>query len=138
MAEMAGKPVVLHIVRAFVEAKRILEVWRVPPKGGFVHSFNGTAKEATAYLELGLMISVGGPLARQENQRLRQAVKEIPLSKLLLETDSPDQPGDDLKGQLNRPSSLFDVAAVVAEIHQLSIAEVLDSTSQNCRKLLSL
>lgn len=142
MAKMAGKPIVLHIVRAFAEAKRILEIWGVPEAGGLVHSFNGPWREAKDYLDLGLYISVGGPLARKDNQRLRQTVKDIPMDALLLETDSPDQPGDAIRdkgeNQLNRPASLWAVAEVVAELKNISAIEVLDITSQNCRKLLSL
>lgn len=146
LAEFANLPVVLHLVRAFEEAQRVFEMWGVPPRGGMVHSFNGTAKEAEAYLKFGFFISVGGPAARASNHRLHQALKEIPLDRLLLETDSPDQPPDrtgeevslGFNDELNRPASLFKVAEAVAKIHRLSPSEVLDIASQNCRKLLSL
>lgn len=138
LAKLAGKPVVLHLVRATAEAVRILEIWGLPERGGFVHSFNGNTQEAKGYLDLGLHISVGGPLARANNRRLHQAVKDIPLQKLLLETDSPDQPGDLRKGELNRPVGIFEVADWVARVKGLNATEVLDITSQNCRKLLSL
>lgn len=146
LAEFAHLPVVLHLVRAFDEALRVFDLWGVPPRGGMVHSFNATVKEAEAYLKLGFYISVGGPAARASNHRLHQALKEIPLERLLLETDSPDQPPDPsvngaslgFNDELNRPATIFQVAEAVAKIHRLSPSEVLDIASQNCRKLLSL
>jgi len=134
----ANKPAVLHIVRAFEEAEKILQIWGVPPRGGFVHSFNGSAKEAEAYLALGLMISVGGPIARAKNERLRQAVRVTPMECLLLETDAPDQPGDQFHGGLNPSESLWGVAQAVATIKGLEAEEILDISSQNLRKLLQL
>jgi TatD DNase family protein len=138
LANAIGKPIVLHVVRAFDEVLRIFDMWGVPGRGGFVHSFNGSIKEANEYLRLGLLLSVGGPVARNDNQRLHQAVKEIPLEQLLLETDSPDQPGDQYQNQLNPPESLFLVAKAVASIKGLPPEEILDITSRNLRKLLQL
>jgi TatD DNase family protein len=138
LAEAAGKPVVLHVVRAFEEVLRVFQMWGVPRRGGFVHSFNGSAKEAMEYLNLGLLLSVGGPAARKHNQRLQQAVKEIPLDRILLETDSPDQPGDQFRDQLNPPESLWAVAEAVAKIKGLHPEEILDISSRNLRKLLHL
>ncbi len=138
MAVAAHKPVVLHIVRAFEEAEKILQIWGVPPRGGFVHSFNGTAAQVERYLRLNLLISVGGPLARASNERLRQAVREIPLQSLLIETDAPDQPGDQFQGGLNPSESLWGVAQAVGVIKGHSPEEILDISSQNLRKLLQL
>lgn len=138
LAAAAYKPVVLHIVRAFDEAEKILQIWGVPPRSGFVHSFNGTAKQAESCLRLGLLISVGGPLARAQNERLRQAVREIPLESLLVETDAPDQPGDQFAGGLNPIESLWGVAQVVGQIKGHTAEEILDISSQNLRKLLQL
>jgi TatD DNase family protein len=138
LAQMAAKPVVLHIVRAVPEALRVLQVWGLPEEGGFVHSFQGGQDEANAYLDLGLKISVGCALTKLQNRALLETVKNIPLSELLIETDSPDQPGERYKGQWNRPVALLDVAQVLAEAKGLTTLEVLDITSANCRKLLQL
>jgi TatD DNase family protein len=136
LAQVANKPVVLHIVRAFDEALRVLQLFGLPEQKGFVHAFNGSAKQAEAYLQLGLLISVGGAACRPDNQRLHQAIAAVPLDRLLLETDSPDQPAPDFES--SRPSMLWKVAESVAKIKGLSSTEVLDKTSQNLRKLLQL
>jgi TatD DNase family protein len=136
IAELVQKPMVLHLVQAFEKAQQIFDLHGVPKASGMVHSFNGSAKQAEAYLKLGLKISVGGPLVRPDNQRLRQAVNEIPMESLLLESDSPDQPPPSHQGQMNEPSTIIEVAEIVAKIKKIPKEEVLDRASQNLRKLL--
>jgi TatD DNase family protein len=136
LAEFAKKPVVLHLVRAFDKIKEIFSVMGAPAYGGLVHSFNGSAKEAEYYLSQGLHLSVGGPLCRSDNQKLRQAVQAIPLDKILLESDSPDQPSPKFLHQMNEPLCIFEVAEIIAEIKKTSKEEVLDIATQNLEKLL--
>lgn len=138
LAETASKPVVLHLVQAHEESLQVLDIWGVPSRKGFIHSFNGSAQKAEDFLNRGLLISVGGPLVRPENQRLKQAVQMIPLDFLLLETDSPDQPPPHYSGQLNPLVSLFEVAAEVARIKGISESEVLDISRENLKNLLKL
>jgi TatD DNase family protein len=137
IAQMAVKPIVLHLVQAFEEAQNILDLFGAPQALGFVHSFNGSLPQAEAYLKRGLLLSVGGPVVRPDNQKLHQAVQAIPMDKLLIETDSPDQPPPRLSGQWNRPESLWDVAEMVGRLKKLPPEEVLDISSQNLRKLLA-
>lgn len=136
MAEMAQKPIVLHLVRAFEEAQTVFDTWGVPGSGGLVHSFNGSGKEAEYYLQKGLHLSIGGPVVRPENQKLHQAVQIIPMDRLLVETDSPDQPPPRLKDTFNEPLSLWDVAEMIAKIKKQTAEEILDISSQNLEKLL--
>lgn len=138
LAEVARKPLVLHLVQAFDEALRVFDVWGRPAYGGMVHSFNGSWPQAEAYLERGLKISVGGPLIREKNQRLKQAVQNIPISELLLETDLPDQPGDNWQGKLNPPQSLLEVAQEVGRLKKLPVDEVLHFTTQNFKTVFKV
>ncbi|MEZ0390756.1 MAG: TatD family hydrolase [Pseudobdellovibrionaceae bacterium] len=137
LAEVAGKPVVLHLVRAFHEAEKIFDLWGVPPRAGMVHSFNGSRTEAESYLKRGFFLSIGGPVVRPDNLKLHQAVQIIPLEKLLVETDSPDQPPPGWQGGWNEPVSLWDVAEKIAELKKLTAEEVLDISSQNLEKMLT-
>lgn len=137
MAEMALKPVVLHLVRAFDESLQVLETWGVPKAGGMVHSFNGSGPQAEKYLRMNLHLSIGGPVVRPDNKKLQQAVTLIPLDKLLIETDSPDQPPPRFEGAHNEPVSLWDVAEMIAKIKKMSAEEILDISSRNLEKLLS-
>lgn len=135
LAHATAKPMVLHLVQAHEEAVRIMDIWGVPAAKGLVHSFNSSFAKAQDFIKRGLLISVGGPLCRAENTRLRQAVKEIPLEYLLLESDSPDQPPPRYKGHLNPPVSVWDVARAVGELKSLDPTEILDIASANFRRL---
>ncbi len=138
LAHFVHKPIVLHIVQAHFEAIQVLNTWAVPSRGGFVHSFNGSAQKAQDYLKLGLMISIGGPVCRSDNQRLHQAVKEIPVEMLLIESDSPDQAAIPKEGVLNTPESILEVARTIGMIKSLDPDEILDITTANFKRLFSL
>ncbi len=138
LAKFANKPVVLHLVRAHEEALRVLNLFGLPDAGGFVHSFNGSLKKANDFMSLNLSISVGGALCRGNNKVLQQAVAQIPLEYLLLESDSPDQPPENWPMPLNHPKSILLVAEKMAQLKGIKSREVLDRTSQNARKLLAL
>lgn len=138
LAHFINKPVVLHIVQAHDEALAVLDHWALPQAGGFVHSFNGSFHKAQDFLQKGLLISVGGPVCRPDNMRLHQAVKEIPIEKLLIESDSPDQPPFPHQGNLNRPESIFEVAKALGVIKSLDPEEILEITTANFKRLFSL
>lgn len=139
LAEVAGKPLVLHLVQAFEEAMTFFEVWGAPRNSAMVHSFNGSAHQAEKYLELGMMISVGGPVTRDDNQRLHQAVRVIPLDQLLIESDGPDQPAAPYQGLQNPPWSVLDVALKVSQIKKnISVDDVLSMTSKNAERFFKL
>lgn len=131
LAQFSGKPMVLHLVRAFKESLHFFDVWGVPPHSAMVHSFNGSVTQAEAYLKLGFKLSVGGPLLREDNLKLQQAVAVIPLESLLIESDGPDQAGPHYQGQLNPPWSVLDVAQQVADIKKIEKSEVVRITREN-------
>lgn len=134
---VAGKPLVLHFVRAFKELKWIMQMRSWPARGGFVHSFSGSVAEAEFYLNAGLHLSIGTSVLKQDNQKLHQAVAMVPLERLLIETDSPDQPPPNWQNGLNQPVSLIQVAEKIAQIKKIPSVEVLDRSAVNLRKLLA-
>ena len=138
LAQASHLPVVLHLVQAHEEALRILDWWGVPPAGAFVHSFNGSAQKALDFTQRGLYLSVGGPVVRPDNHKLHQAVLQIPPERLLIETDSPDQPPPAFAGVKNPPASLWDVAQKVGELKGMTPSEILDMTSSNFRRLFGV
>ena len=136
LAKIADKPVVLHVVRAFDEALKIVQTWGAPKKGGLIHAFNGSSAQAQKWIREGFHISVGCALLHSDNDRLKQAVLHIPLENLCLETDSPDQPPPGVLE--NEPSNLLLVAEAVAQIKRVSREEILNQCSHNTRSLIGL
>lgn len=137
MAQVWHRPVVLHIVRAFSETERIFQVHGAPARGGFVHAFNGSAQQAESYLQWGLLLSIGGAIVRADNHRLRQAVTEIPLDRLLIESDTPDQAPEGWQFELNAPGSILQVAECIANLKAVTRDEVLARSKQNMLRLMA-
>jgi TatD DNase family protein len=140
----ATKPLVLHIVRAHSDAISTLAEFGPFSREGIVHSFSGTKENARKYLDLGLSLSISGGITRKGFESLKKAVAYIPLDRLLVETDSPDQPlyGRPLHGHpsgdqiLNEPSSLIEIARVIAEYRENESAEsVLRTSATNVARI---
>ena len=135
--EIAGKfdlPLVLHARHAFEEM--ILELRRSgQPLRGVVHSFSGSAEQARQLWNLGFHVGIGGPVTHERATRLRKTVAALPIESLLLETDAPDQPGAQHRGERNEPAFLVEVLECVAELRGEDPAEVAAITTANARRL---
>jgi TatD DNase family protein len=138
-------PMVLHVVRAHSEALAILHSAEVTGDmpGGMVHSFSGSLSVAREYLRMGFLLSLSAPvLTRNKGKafhQIREVVLETKLSDLLIETDSPDQPPADQKGELNTLENLWKVAEVVSRWKSCRPEDVLETSKENWkRKFLSV
>ncbi len=137
LSKVTNKPLVMHVVHAHAEAIHILKTWDPPKCGGFVHAFNGSFEIASEYLKMNFLISVGGALTYEKNSKLRTAVKNIPLSQLLIESDSPDQAPSGWRG-LNDSSSLWQIADEIAKIKEISPEFALETTTSNFKRLFKM
>lgn len=135
LAQMAHKPVVLHLVQAHEAAIRVMDLFGLPTQKGMVHSFNGSWGKAQDFLKRGLFLSIGGPVCRSNNKSLQLAVQKIPLEYLLLESDCPDQAPPAYQNQLNPPESIWEVAKVIGMLKSLDPVEILDITTGNFHRL---
>ncbi len=127
LATRTGVGISLHIVDAHQDALRLLA--QRAPVGAVVHYFQGDAALAGRYLEVGCCISVGKPVTRLENGALRQAIREISLDRLLLETDTYPLPG-----RTTEPADVADICRAVADLRDVGVDAVAAATSINfCR-----
>lgn len=108
------------------------------PPSGVIHSFFGDEDLGREFIELGFHLGLSGPLTFDGEEELRAAVRELPLKKLVLETDSPFLTPVPNRGKRNEPSYVEFVAEKVAEIKDLPIEEVNETTTQNARRLFNL
>lgn len=131
LARRLGVGVSLHVVGAHDDALHLLA--ERGPARAVVHYFQGGAELAGRYLEAGCWISVGKPVAREENAALREAVRTIPLDRLLLETDSYPLPG-----RTTEPRHVAEVCRAVAELRGQAVEAVAEATTSNLRRLLGL
>lgn len=129
-------PVIVHARRA-VDAV-IAAIRRVDGLRGVVHSFSGSAEQAAQLHRLGFLLGIGGPVTFERAQRLRRLVANMPLEQLLLETDSPDQPGAAHRGERNEPAHLAEVLDVVAELRGMTSGALAKATAANASRLFNL
>ena len=108
------------------------------PIRGVMHSFTGSWDDAEVYLALGLHLSFAGMVtfANKTLDALRQVAARMPLERLLVETDSPYLTPHPFRGKLNEPARVALTAAKLAEIRDISLAELAEiSTTQRTRPL---
>ena len=136
LARRHDLPVVIHARHAVDRAIKLVR--RFAGVRGMVHSFSGSADQARRLLDLGILLSFGGPLTYPKATRLRGLMKILPLDGFLLETDAPDQPLSMHPGQRNEPAYLAEVLACIAELRNADPAEIAAATSANARRLFRL
>lgn len=135
LAADAGLPVVLHVVRAHELALRVLGDGRT---AGVVHSFSGSAEIAQAYVKRGLHVSFCATVTFPEARRIHAACRAVPLDRLLVETDAPDQPPDGARGARNEPGWLPQVIAAVARLREEDPSAIAAATEANARRLYGM
>lgn len=129
-------PVIVHARRA-VDAV-IASIRRIGGLRGVVHSFSGSAEQAAQLQKLGFLLGIGGPVTHARASRLRGIVASMPIEHLLLETDSPDQPGAAHRGERNEPAHLIEVLQVVASLRDMSPEDIASATTANAERLFGL
>jgi TatD DNase family protein len=134
LLEWAGglkKPVVIHTREATAETLSILKEFRPRLTGGIMHCFGGSLAEARAFLDLGLFISFSGVLTYPKAEPLRQVAKQLPLDRLLVETDCPYLAPQEWRGKRNEPAYVLATARALAELHGLSLEDLALQTWRN-------
>ena len=138
MAHVLVKPIVLHCVRAHGRCLDILRDMGVPEAGGMVHSFTGSIEVAERYLKMGLHLSFSGNLTKNHHKRSRAAAAALPIERILLETDSPDQTPIGRGNIPNEPAFLPDIVKALADLRGADPLDVAVQTEQNARRLFQL
>lgn len=129
-------PVIVHARRA-VDAV-IAAIKRVGGLRGVIHSFSGSPEQARQLWQLDFMLGIGGPVTYERANRLRSLVAEMPLDYLLLETDAPDQPDAQHRGERNEPARLSFVCETVATLRGVPTSVVAEATTANAQRLFNL
>jgi len=131
IALTAGLPVLLHAREETGALLAILRELQIGEKvGGSWHGFSGSLQVAEELVALGFKIGVGPILLRENARKLPEAVKVLPASALVLETDFPDM--------TERPESLVEIAEKVGELRGISVDEVAQITTENARQLFGV
>jgi TatD DNase family protein len=130
-------PLVIHARDSFPEIFRAMDEAGRPGLRGVFHSFTGTEEDLERALSFDFMIGING-IVTFKNSKLAGVVQELPIERLLLETDAPFLTPVPYRGKRNESSYLPEIAAKVAEIHNLSLEEVATITSNNAEQLFRI
>ena len=136
-AKQLGLPLSIHCRNAFEKMVKILERKQDGGLRGIMHCFTGTKEEAKVYLELGFHLGLGG-VTTYKNCGVKDFLPNLPLNRIVLETDAPYLAPVPCRGKRNEPAFLVHTAQKIAEIRQTTLEEVAEATSVNACSLFGL
>jgi TatD DNase family protein len=133
-----AKPVVIHCRDAHEDVLRILGEERVGEVGGIMHCFSGDVAIARRCLDLGLLVSLAGPVTYPNARALPDVARFVPGDRLVVETDCPFLPPQGYRGKRNEPAYLALTTARVAELRGEPLEEVAARLTANACALLGI
>lgn len=136
LANEAGLPVIIHARDCWDDLIPLLK--EVTPRAGLIHSWTGGLKEADEVIKLGLYLSFSGMLTYPANHHIRAVAQMAPQDMVLVETDSPFLPPQQLRGQRNVPGNVKIVASALADIRGVTFEEISAVTTANAKRLFNL
>lgn len=133
-----GLPIVVHCREAYDLALEILKKYRTSvehKQWGVMHCYFGTLAQAWEFYNLGMLLGVGGSVTFRKAETVHEVVRELPLEALVLETDAPYLAPVPYRGKRNEPSFLPLVVQRIAELKNITPAEVAAATTRNACRL---
>jgi TatD DNase family protein len=107
------------------------------PFTGVIHCYSSSPELGFAAVDMGLYLGLGGILTFKKSDQLRATVRELPLERLLLETDAPYLAPEPFRGRRNEPAYVAHVAATLAEVKGLAPEEIEAATTDNFFRLFT-
>lgn len=138
VARRVGKPVILHCRDAHREALALLAEERVGEVGGVMHCFSGDVEVAKRCLDLGLMVSIAGPVTYKNARALPEVARYVPMDRLVVETDCPYLTPTPHRGKRNEPAYVALTAAHVAGLRGVDPAALGAALTHNAARLYNL
>jgi len=152
LAQDVNKPVIIHMReendawfgQASIDLLEILSEWHqelsvqnhpLKEKPGVLHSYNGNLETAQKALQLNFYIGVTGPVTYKNAEEKRQIIRQLPLERLLIETDAPFLTPVPHRGKRNEPAFVAHIADRIAEIHMTTREQIAEITSANANHL---
>ncbi|HXD08756.1 MAG TPA: TatD family hydrolase [Anaerolineales bacterium] len=152
LAQVVNKPVIIHMReeddawfgQASIDLLEILKEWHVElcaqnhplaEKPGVLHSFNGNLDTAQRAMQLNFYIGVTGPVTYKNAEEKRNIIKQLPLTRLLIETDAPYLTPVPHRGKRNEPAFVAYIADKIAEIHMTTREQIAEITTANANHL---
>ncbi|WP_066074865.1 TatD family hydrolase [Neobacillus soli] len=138
LAKKVKLPIVIHNREATADIVEILKEEGAEEVGGIMHCFSGSPEVAKECIKMNFYISLGGPVTFKNAKKPKEVAAEVPIDKLLIETDCPYLAPHPYRGKRNEPGYVRLVAEEIAEIKGLTLEEVASATTQNAKKLFAI
>ncbi|OIJ14476.1 hydrolase TatD [Anaerobacillus arseniciselenatis] len=138
LAKKVNLPIIIHNRDAHEDIVTILKEEDASAVGGIMHCFGSSLDIAKQCLKMNFYISFGGPVTFKNAKRPKEVAKEIPLDRLLIETDCPYLAPHPYRGKRNEPSYVKLVAEAIAELKDITYEEVVAVTNENAKKLFAI
>lgn len=136
LAEQLHLPIIVHTRDADAYMAQALD--EAPLSyGGIMHCFSSGRELAEQALDRGMYISFAGPITYKKNTALRELLAEVPLDKLLLETDSPYLSPEPFRGKVNTPFRMVEIYAMAAQVRQMDVQELAKAVKRNFTRLFA-
>ncbi|MCZ6797098.1 MAG: TatD family hydrolase [Gammaproteobacteria bacterium] len=129
LARNHALPVIVHVRKAMDEVISLLR--KNTPVGGVIHSFSGSLQQARQLIDLGFKLGIAATVGFERAKKLRSVVASVPDHGLLIESDAPDQPGVNHRGELNQPAYIVEHLKTIAELRNVSELELSKILQQN-------
>lgn len=137
VAKETGKPIIIHNRESTDDMLDIIEQEQDGTMTGIWHCFNGSLEEGKKALDLGLHLGIGG-VATFKNAGVDKTVAQLPLDKMVLETDAPYLSPTPKRGKRNEPAFMKYTAEKLAELFDLSLEEIDRKTTETAKKLFKI
>lgn len=138
MAKELDLPISIHMREATEDTYQVLKEEHAGDVGGIMHSFGVDTYWMEAFLDLGMHISLSGVVTFKNAAEVKEIGKEVPLDKLLIETDAPYLAPHPFRGKRNEPAYVKYVAEEIARLKEMSYEEIAKQTTKNANQLFKL
>jgi len=139
LAQRAGLPLVIHTRESTRDCLDMLrEAVGRGPLAAILHSFTGTATEAAEAIDLGFFLGFAGMITFRSAVDLREVARNVPLDRLLVETDSPFLSPEPLRGKRNEPANVVHTAACLALARGAPFEQFAAATTANARRVFGV
>ncbi|PIS42845.1 MAG: hydrolase TatD [Candidatus Kerfeldbacteria bacterium CG08_land_8_20_14_0_20_40_16] len=143
LAVELGKPLTIHSRGTEADPNEVYQdimaiLKQFPEAKGVIHCYSGNLETAKQFIEIGFLISFTGIVTFKNAKETQLVAKELPLDKILVETDAPYLAPEPYRGKRNEPAYVKYIALKIAELKGISFKEVAKVTTENARKLFNI
>lgn len=138
IAKKVNLPIIVHNRDASEDSLKLIKQTNAKNVGGVFHCFSGSLEMARTLLQNNFYISFGGPITFKNAKKSLEIIKEIPLNRILIETDAPYLSPEPFRGKRNNSELVIHVAEKIAQIKQVNLEHVITKTCENALELFNI